>query len=82
MILLLALVVLEEEILKFKNHNLFMTQTIPKLRPPKRQWKNTSFPYKKRNFRRQRPNKQRNNGRPKNACYHCGRFGHIRKNLS
>ena len=82
MILLLALVVLEEEILKFKNHNLFMTQTIPKLRPPKRQWKNTSFPYKKRNFQRLRPNKQRNNGRPKNACYHCGRFGHIRKNLS
>ena len=59
-----------------------MAQTIPKLRPPKRQWKNTSFPYKKRNFQRLRPNKQRNNGRPKNACYHCGRFGHIRKNLS
>ena len=57
-----------------------MTQTIPKSKPRKRQWKNTSFPYKKRKFQKRWPNKQRNKGRPKNACYHCERFGHIRKN--
>ena len=83
MISLPVLLVLEEERMKRrksenKNHNLLMTQTIPKSKP--RQWKNTSFPYKKRKFQKRWPNKQRNKGRPKNACYHCERFGHIRKN--
>ena len=50
-----------------------MTQLVPKSRAPKWQWK-------KREFQRKWPNKQRYNGKPKYACYHCGRFGHIRIN--
>ena len=85
MISLPVLLVLEEERMKRRksknqNHNLLMTQTIPKSKPPKRQWKNTSIPYKKRKFQKRWPKKQINNGRLKNVCYHCGRFGHIRKN--
>ena len=57
MISLPVLLVLEEERMKRrksknKNHNLLMTQTIPKSKPRKRQWKNTSFPYKKRKFQK------------------------------
>ena len=86
MISLPVLLVLEEERMKRRksknqNHNLLMTQTIPKSKPPKRQWKNTSIPYKKRKFQKRWPKKQINNGRLKNVCYHCGRFGHIRKNF-
>ena len=49
MISLPVLLVLEEERMKRRksknqNHNLLMTQTVPKSKPPKRQWKNTSFP--------------------------------------
>ena len=49
MISLPVLLVLEEERMKRRksknqNHILLMTQTVPKSKPPKRQWKNTSFP--------------------------------------
>ena len=35
---------------------------------------------KKKKNQRKWPNKQRYNGKPKYACYVCGRFGHIRIN--